>query len=84
MKTKWTLMAAVETSHKKLLIAHDAIAQAEENLRLNKDYYRVGTTNMTDLLLAEEHYQQACDRYTDAYASMQIKILEYRQATGQD
>ena len=80
MNNAW---AAVETSHKKLLIAHDAITQAEENLRLHRDYYRVGTTNMTDLLLAQEQYQQACDRYTDAYATMQTKILEYRQATGQ-
>lgn len=79
MNNAWS---AVETSHKKLLIAHKAIAQAEENLRLHRDYYRVGTTTMTDLLLAEEQYQQACDRYTDAYATMQTKILEYRQATG--
>ena len=41
MNSSW---AAVETSHKKLLIAHNAIIQAEENLRLNKDYYRVGYT----------------------------------------
>ena len=81
MNSAW---AAVETSHKKLLIAHDAVAQAEENLRLNKDYYRVGSTKMSDLLLAEQQYQQACDRYTDAYAAMQTKILEYRQATGQE
>jgi outer membrane protein TolC len=80
MNNAWS---AVETSHKKLLIAHDAIAQAEENLRLHKDYYRVGTTTMTDLLLAEEQYQQACDRYTDAFAVFQTKQLEYRQATGQ-
>ena len=80
MNSAW---AAVETSHKKLLIAHNAIIQAEENLRLNKDYYRVGTTKMSDLLLAEEQYQQACDRYTDAYATLQTKMLEYRQATGQ-
>jgi outer membrane protein TolC len=80
MNNAWS---AVETSHRKLVIAHDAIAQAEENLRLHRDYYRVGTTTMTDLLLAEEQYQQACDRYTDAYASMQTKMLEYRQATGQ-
>ena len=79
MNSAW---AAVETSHKKLLIAHNAILQAEENLRLNKDYYRVGTTRMSDLLLAEQQYQAACDRYTDAYAAMQTKILEYRQATG--
>ena len=81
MNSAW---AAVETSHKKLLIAHDAVIQAEENLRLNKDYYRVGSTKMSDLLLAEQQYQQACDRYTDAYAAMQTKMLEYRQATGQE
>lgn len=81
MNSAW---AAVETSHKKLLIAHNAIIQAEENLRLNKDYYRVGTTKMSDLLEAEEQYQEACDRYTDAYATMQTKILEYRKATGQE
>ena len=80
MNSAW---AAVETSHKKLLIAHNAIIQAEENLRLNKDYYRVGTTKMSDLLLAEQQYQEACDRYTDAYATMQTKILEYCVATGQ-
>ena len=80
MNNAW---AAVETSHKKLLIAHNAIEQAEENLRLNKDYYRVGQTKMSDLLLAQEQYQQARDRYTDAYADFQTKQLEYRQATGQ-
>ena len=81
MNNAWS---SVETSHKKLFIAHDAIEQAEENLRLNKDYYRVGTTKMSDLLLAQEQYQQARDRYTDAYADFQIKQLEYRQATGQE
>ena len=80
MNNAW---AAVETSHKKLQIAHDAIEQADENLRLNRDYYRVGTTKMTDLLFAQEQYQQARDRFTDAYATFQTKMLEYRQATGQ-
>ena len=81
MNNAW---AAVETSHKKLIIAHDAITQSEENLRLNRDYYRVGTTKMTDLLFAQEQFQQARDRYTDAYADFQTKQLEYRQATGQE
>ncbi len=81
MNNAW---ADVETSHKKLLIAHDAINQAEENLRLNKDYYRVGQTKMSDLLLAQQQYQMARDRYTDAFADFQTKQLEYRQATGQE
>ena len=80
MNNAW---AAVETSHKKLFIAHNAIEQAEENLRLHRDYYRVGTTKMSDLLLAQQQYQQARDRYTDAFADFQTKQLEYRQATGQ-
>lgn len=80
MNNAW---AAIETSHKKLQIAADAIVQAEENLRLNKDYYRVGSTKMSDLLLAQQQYQQARDRYTDAFADFQTKQLEYRQATGQ-
>lgn len=81
MNNAWS---SVETSYKKLQIARDAITQAEENLRLNRDYYRVGTTKMSDLLFAQEQYQQARDRFTDAYATFQTKILEYRQATGQE
>ena len=81
MNNAW---GAVETSHKKLQIAHDAIEQADENLRLNRDYYRVGSTKMSDLLLAQEQYQQARDRFADAYADFQTKQLEYRQATGQE
>ena len=80
MNNAWN---SVETSQKKLKIAHDAIDQAEENLRLNKDYYRVGATKMSDLLDAQQQYQMARDRYTDAYASFQTKLLEYRLATGQ-
>ncbi|MBR4379304.1 MAG: TolC family protein [Prevotella sp.] len=80
MNNAWS---EVETSHKKLLIANDAIYQADENLRLNRDYYRVGQTKMTDLLTAQEKYQSSRDRYTDAYADFQTKQLEYRQATAQ-
>lgn len=43
----------------------------------------MGTTKMSDLLLARQQYQSARDRFTDAYANFQTKQLEYRQATGQ-
>ena len=73
----------VEESRLQLQIAQRSIKQAEENLRLNRDYYRAGTSKMSDLLEAQLLYQQALDRCTDAYADMQNKLLEYRQATGQ-
>ena len=73
----------VEESHQQLQIAQRSIEQAEENLRLNRDYYRAGTSRMSDLLEAQLLYQQSLDRRTDAYADYRNKLLEYRQATGQ-
>ena len=73
----------VEESHQQLQIAQRSIEQAEENLRLNRDYYRAGTSKMSDLLEAQLLYQQSLDRRTDAFANYRNKLLEYRQATGQ-
>ncbi len=73
----------VEEARQQLQIAQRSIEQAEENLRLNRDYYRAGTSKMSDLLEAQLLYQQSLDHRTDAYADYQNKLLEYRQATGQ-
>ena len=73
----------VEESRQQLQIAQRSIEQAEENLRLNRDYYRAGTSRMSDLLEAQLLYQQSLDRRTDAFADYRHKLLEYRQATGQ-
>lgn len=73
----------VEESYQQLDITRRSIEQAEENLRLNRDFYRAGTSKMSDLLEAQLLYQQACDRHTEAYADYQNKQLEYRQAVGQ-
>ena len=73
----------VKESHQQLQIAQRSIEQAEENLRLNRDYYKAGTSKMGDLLEAQLLYQQSLDRRTDAFADYQTKLLEYRQATGQ-
>ena len=80
MQNAWN---SVVEAHQQLHIAQRSIEQAEENLRLNRDYYRAGTSTMSNLLEAQLLYQQARDKYTDAYADMQNKLLEYKQATGQ-
>ena len=72
----------LEESRQQLQIAQRSIVQAEENIRLNRDYYRAGTSKMSDLLEAQLLYQQSLDHRTDAYADYQNKLLEYRQATG--
>ena len=80
MQNAWN---GVQESYQQLLLAQRGIEQAEENLRLNRDYYKAGTSKMGDLLEAQLLYQQSLDRRTDAFADYQNKLLEYRQATGQ-
>ena len=80
MQNAWN---GVEESRQQLLLAQRSIEQAEENLRLNRNYYRAGTSRMSDLLEAQLLYQQARDKHTDAFADYQNKLLEYRQASGQ-
>ena len=71
----------VVEAYQQLDIAQRSIEQATENLRLNQDFYKAGTSSMSDLLEAQTLYQQALDKRTDAYAEYQNKILEYKQAT---
>ncbi len=73
----------VVEARQQLAIAQRSIEQSEENLRLHRNFYKAGTTKMSDLLEAQLLYQQSLDRRTDAYADYQNKLLEYRQATGQ-
>ena len=79
MQNAWN---GVEESYQQLLLAQRSIEQAEENLRLNRDYYRAGTSKMSDLLEAQLLYQQSCDNRTDAFADYQNKLLEYRHSVG--
>ena len=80
MKNAWN---GVEESYQQLQLAKRSIEQADENLRLNRNYYRAGTSKMSDLLEAQLLYQQALDKHTDAFADYQNKLLEYKQASGQ-
>ena len=73
----------VTEAQQQIGIAQRSIEQADENLRLHRDFYRAGTTTMSDLLEAQLLYQQSCDKLTDAVADYQNKLLEYRQSIGQ-
>ena len=79
MQNAWN---GVQEAYQQLQLSERSIEQAEENLRLNRDYYRAGTSRMSDLLEAQLLYQQSLDKHTDAFADYQNKLLEYRQAIG--
>jgi len=73
---------SVIEARQQLTIAQRSIQQSEENLRMNREFYRAGTTKMSDLLEAQMLYQQSLDGRTEAFSQYQIKFLEYRQSLG--
>lgn len=69
-------------AYRQLDIARESIAQSEENLRLNTDYYEAGTSSVSDVLDAQSLYQQSRDKYVECFTDYKVKKREYLQATG--
>ena len=63
-------------------VSQSSIAQAQENLRLQRDYYNAGTCTMSDLLEAQTLLQKSNDKLTDNITQYHIRLLEYNQAFG--
>ena len=80
MRDAWDNLTS---AYRKMENAHEAIGQADENLRLNQNYYNVGVSTITDLLDAQTLYRRACDQYIAAYSDYKVKSTEYLKATGQ-
>lgn len=79
MRNTWDNLTA---AHRKMDIAHQSIDQALENLRINRNTYQAGVTNISDLLEAQTQYRQCCDGYTDAYGAYRMARASYLDATG--
>lgn len=73
---------SLNTAYQQISVARKSIEQAQENLRLEQDFYHAGTSTMSDLLKAQSSFQQANDEFVDAWIDYQEKRLEYLQATG--
>jgi multidrug efflux pump subunit AcrB/outer membrane protein TolC len=63
-------------------IAVETISQAEENLKINKDNYKAGIINISDMLEAQVLLQQSKNMLTDARINYRIRMNTYLQATG--
>jgi len=72
----------VTTAQTQLQISKKSIEQSQENLRLNQVYYKAGTNTISDLLEAQQLYQQARDNYVKDFTDLQLKILAYEQSVG--
>lgn len=79
IESKWN---DLQEAYSQIEVAARSIASAEENLRLNNDYYEAGTVSLTDLLDAQTLLQQSRDQRTDACTTYCEKVTAYLQATG--
>lgn len=52
--------------------------------KINEDYYRAGTTTMSDLLDAQTMYQHSHDRYVEAYAQYKSRLWSISWLQGTD
>jgi outer membrane protein len=69
-------------SYQKLLLAELAVEESEENARLNEDYFKAGTVNLTELLAARGFLQESYDKKTDAVKDYQMAKSHYLLVTG--
>lgn len=72
----------LDNAYKQILLAKDGVEQSTENLRLNTNYYKVGTVTLTDVLDAQTLLQQNRDKYVESYTDYQKRRIEYLQVTG--
>ena len=79
IEAKWN---SLNESYKQIEISRDAVAQAEENLRIQRDFYNAGTATLSNLLEAETLRQQAADSYSDAVTGYYTAVSAYLTATG--
>lgn len=74
----------LNNAYKQVDLARKSIEKAEENLRLNQDYYKAGTSTMSNLLDAETQNREARDQYVDAVTQYLYCRTNYFIATGRD
>lgn len=74
----------VVEAYQQLEIAQKSIELANENLRMQQDFFRAGTTTLTDLLNAQSMLQQSTDSYTEAFVDFQVKKRAYLKNTGRN
>ena len=73
--------SSLQESYKQIEIARTGVAQAQENLRLSLNGYKVGTETLTNLLEAETLNRKMQDGLSSAIADYQIKKSNYIRKT---
>jgi len=68
-------------AYKQIAIAQSSVDEAAENLRMSTDQYNAGTETLSDLLDAETLNRQARNQLSEALATYQVRLADYRRKT---
>ena len=69
-------------AYEQFQILEDNLLSASENLRVNRDTYRSGLNNLSDLLSAQASLQRTESQLAEAKINYSIKSAAYRYVTG--
>jgi multidrug efflux pump subunit AcrB/outer membrane protein TolC len=69
-------------SWQQIEVAEETTRQSEENLKINRDNYKAGMLNISELLEAQAIVQQCNNQLTDSRSDYRLKLIEYLMVTG--
>ncbi|MBQ4278464.1 MAG: TolC family protein [Rikenellaceae bacterium] len=72
----------LQEAYRQIMLAEKSVEQSAENMRLNEQYYRVGTATLSDALDAQTLFEQSRNQYTDACNDYRSALTRYLQITG--
>ena len=79
MQQAWNSLVEAE---QQIYLAESAVKQSAENLKINRDYYNAGTSQISDLLDAQSIHKNNLNRLINTQINYKLKLSEYLFATG--
>jgi outer membrane protein TolC len=73
----------IQETHKRILVTEKAIAQANENLRVNRDRYENGLSTNTEVLDAETLRTGSEDNHANALYDAVLATLRLKRSLGE-
>lgn len=72
----------IQDAETRIKMAKNALLQAEENLRISNNQYKVGMESLTNLLEAQAQWQEARTQWVEAKAALKMSETQYLKAIG--
>ncbi len=76
-------LQAISLSRERIHVARDALAAAEEDLKLSQERYNVGAATVLDLITAQVAWARARSDYVSALSDAHVAVMALRRVRGE-